>query len=56
MGWTDFARRQYGRQTGRYASVVTDREWLLIVPFMPKPRRLGRPRKTELREVVNALL
>ena len=56
MGWTDFTRRQYGRRTGRYASDLTDREWSLIAPFMPMPRRLGRPRKTELREVLNALL
>lgn len=56
MGWTDFTRRQYGRRTVRYASDLTDREWLLIAPFMPTPRRLGRPRKTELREVLNALL
>ena len=56
MGWTDFTRRQYGRRTVRYASDLTDREWSLIAPFMPTPRRLGRPRKTELREVLNALL
>jgi len=56
MGWTDFTRGQYGRRTGRYASDLTDREWSLIAPFMPMPRRLGRPRKTELREVLNALL
>lgn len=56
MGWTDFTRSQYGRRTGRYASDLTDREWSLIAPFMPRPRRLGRPRKTELREVLNALL
>ena len=56
MGWTDFTRRQYGRRTERYASDLTDREWSLIAPFMPMPRRLGRPRKTELREVLNALL
>nr|WP_153320984.1 IS5 family transposase [Sinorhizobium medicae] len=56
MGWTDFTRRQYGRRTGRYASDLTDREWSLIAPFMPISRRLGRPRKTELREVLNALL
>jgi transposase len=35
---------------------MTDREWLLIEPFLPIPRRLGRPRSTDLREVVNALL
>jgi transposase len=56
MGWTDFTRRQYGRRTERYASDLTDMEWSLIAPFMPRPRRLGRPRKTELREVLNALL
>jgi transposase len=56
MGWTDFTRSQYGRRTGRYASDLTDKEWSLIAPFMPRPRRLGRPRKTELREVLNALL
>ena len=56
IGWTDFTRRQYGRRTGRYARDLTDREWSLIAPFMPMPRRLGRPRKTELREVLNALL
>ncbi|MBX5160415.1 IS5 family transposase [Rhizobium sp. NZLR8] len=56
MGWTDFTRGQYGRRTGRYASDLTDREWSLIAPFMPTPRRLGRPRRTQLREVVNALL
>lgn len=31
-------------------------EWALIEPLMPSPRRIGRPRKTNLREVVNALL
>lgn len=56
MAWTDFTRRQYERRTARYASDVTDQEWSLIAPFMPPPRRLGRPRRTLLREVVNALL
>lgn len=56
MPWTDFTRCQYGRRTDRYASDLTDREWLLIAPFMPSARRLGRPRRTDLREVMNALL
>ncbi|RVG93929.1 transposase, partial [Sinorhizobium meliloti] len=55
MAWTDFTRPQYARRL-RYASDLTDREWSLIAPFMPPPRRLGRPRKTDMREVVNALL
>mgnify|MGYP001566939463 CR=1 FL=1 len=56
MSWTDFTRRDYARRSGRYASDLTDREWGLICDFLPAPRRLGRPRKTSLREVVNALL
>ena len=35
---------------------MSDREWALVVPFMPPPRRLGRPRTTDLREVMNAIL
>ena len=56
MAWTEITRRQYARKTGRYASDMTEREWALIAPFMPEARRLGRPRTTDLREVVNALL
>ncbi|WP_079213457.1 IS5 family transposase [Brucella pituitosa] len=56
MAWTATARRQYERRNSRYASDLTDAEWSIIEPLMPAPRRLGRPRKTNLREVVNALL
>ncbi|WP_272951645.1 IS5 family transposase [Sinorhizobium meliloti] len=56
MGWTDFTRRQYARRASRYASDLTEREWGLISPCLPAPRRLGRPRSTDPREVVNALL
>jgi len=56
MAWTETTRRNYIRRTSWYASDVTDREWEYIAPFVPAPRRLGRPRKTDLREVVNALL
>ncbi|RVI16802.1 IS5/IS1182 family transposase, partial [Sinorhizobium meliloti] len=48
MAWTDFTRPQYARPALRYASDLTDREWSLIAPFMPPPRRLGRPRKTDM--------
>ncbi|MET3616210.1 transposase [Rhizobium aquaticum] len=56
MSWTEITRRQYVRKSTRYASDLTDREWGLIAPFMPETRRLGRPRTTSLREVVNAIL
>ncbi|MCW1410673.1 transposase [Rhizobium sp. 1AS13] len=56
MAWTETTRRNYVRGTLRYVSDVTDREWDFVAAFMPAPRRLGRPRQTDLREVVNALL
>jgi transposase len=56
MPWTETTRRQYRRDDLRYASDTTDAEWALIAPYLPPPRRLGRPRTTELRSVVDALL
>jgi transposase len=56
MPWTEITRPQYERRCPRYASDLTDAEWALIAPLMPSPNRIGRPRKTDLREVVNALL
>ena len=56
MPWTETARREYRRDAPRYASDTTDCEWALIEPFMPPPKPPGRPRTTDLREVVNAIL
>ena len=56
MPWTETTRRQYRREDLRYASDMTDDEWALIEPHLPPPRRLGRPRTTDLRAVVDALL
>lgn len=56
MPWTETTRPHYVRRCPRYASDLTDEEWALVEPLMPSPNRIGRPRKTDLREVVNALL
>jgi putative transposase len=56
MPWTETTRPQYERDCSRYASDMTDAEWALIAPHLPPAKDLGRPRKTDLREVVNALL
>lgn len=56
MAWTETTRREHERRSARYASDMTDREWTLIADFLPPAKRLGRPRTTNLREVVNALL
>lgn len=56
MAWTEITRAKYRRDRGRYASDMSDREWQVIEPFMPERKLLGRPRKTDLRSVVDALL
>ena len=56
MPWTEITRRQYRRDGLRYASDITDAEWSLIGPFMPEANPIGRPRETNLRAVVNAIL
>ena len=56
MPWTEITRRDYRRDGLGYASDLTDAEWALLEPHMPAARRLGRPRTTDLRQVVHALL
>jgi putative transposase len=38
-----------------YSSDLTDDQWKLIEPFLPTGKPGGRPRKTDIREVVNAI-
>ena len=54
--WTETTRRQYERGRLRYASDVTEQEWSLIEPLAPPASRIGRPCKTDLRDVWNAIL
>jgi len=56
MSWTEITRKQYRRDHLRYASDMTDAEWFLLSTFLPARRRVGRPRKVELRAVMNAIL
>lgn len=56
MPWTEITRAQYRRAGLRFASDMTDGEWALIVRRLPRRRRLGRPRKTDQRRVIEAIL
>jgi putative transposase len=56
MAWTDITREQHKRAGLRYPSDLTDAEWAVIAPLLPPARPGGRPRTTDLREVVNAIL
>ncbi len=56
MPWTETTRAKYRRDHLRFASDMTDEEWALIEPLMPRPAGMGRRRTTDLRAVVNAIL
>ena len=56
MPWTDTARREHRRDGAGYPSDLRDGEWELISPMLPGARTGGRPRKTCLRRVMNAIL
>ena len=56
MVWTEITRAKYRRDEQRYSSDQTDAEWKNIAPHLPKPNRLGRPRKRGLRSVVDGIL
>src|SRR3954465_4240395 len=56
MSWTEITRPQHGREDLRYASDLRDAEWRILSPLLNVPSYLGRPRKVDMREVVNAIL
>ena len=39
-----------------YPTDLTDEQWKLVEPYLPRVKPGGRPRKTDLREVLNAVL
>jgi putative transposase len=39
----------------RYPTDLTDAEWAMLAPFIPPAKAGGRPRTTDMREVVNAI-
>ena len=55
MPWTEISRPDYDRRGQRYASDSTDGEWALVAPFMPPKSRVGRPRRTDMRSVWDAI-
>jgi putative transposase len=43
-------------RTRTYPTDVTDEQWQLIAPLLPKVKPGGRPRCVDLREVLNGVL
>jgi putative transposase len=53
--WTKEARIRHTPREERYPSDVTDAEWAIIAPMVPRPRQGGRHRETDMRDVMNAV-
>lgn len=54
--WTQQHRKTYARVGGRYPSDMTDKEWARLEPLIPPAKPGGRPRTTDMREAINAIL
>jgi transposase len=54
--WTDEHRATYRRSDERFPSDLTDAEWERLAPLIPDAKPGGRPRKTEMRAAMNAIL
>lgn len=39
-----------------YPTDLTDKQWEIIAPLIPPPKWGGRPRETDMREIVNAVI
>ncbi|MEN3209743.1 IS5-like element ISMex40 family transposase [Methylorubrum populi] len=53
--WTPTTRRQHSRSGLRYETDLTDAEWAVVEPLMPKPAPCGRPPVWTMREILNAI-
>lgn len=54
--WTTENRNRYDRSKLRYPSDLTDAEWALLKPVIPRAKRGGGKRTVDIREVVNGLM
>lgn len=54
--WTDTTRKKHARNGLRYSNDLTDAEWALLEHHHPARSKVGRPRRHDLREIVNAIL
>ena len=53
--WTPTTRQQHTRLVSRYQTDLTDAEWRVIAPHLPKPCAMGRPREWPMREIANGI-
>jgi transposase len=53
--WTPTTPQQRSRPVKRYQTDLTDSEWRVIAPHLPKPCATGRPREWPMREILNGI-
>ena len=54
--WTQENRARYDRSRLRYPSDLTDEEWAIIAPLIPRAKRGGNKRTVDVRAVVNGVM
>jgi transposase len=54
--WTVENRARYDRNRLRYPSDLTDEEWALVKPAIPRAKRGGNKRTVDVREVINGVM
>ena len=54
--WTTENRSRYDHSKLRYPSDLTDDEWFLVKPLIPRAKRGGNKRTVDVREVVNGIM
>ncbi|NLR41427.1 IS5 family transposase, partial [Novosphingobium sp. ERW19] len=53
--WTDTTRALHARSMLALPTDLTDAEWAFFEPLLPPPAKTGRPRKWEMRRIVEAI-
>lgn len=54
--WTEVQRKTYRQEGGGFPSDLTDAEWSVLCPLIPAAKAGGRPRKTDMRLAMNAIM
>ena len=54
--WTQAHRETHRQASGDFPSSLTDAEWAVLGPLIPDASPGGRPRKTDMRAAMNAIL
>ena len=55
MNLTPCFGRRKGYETRKYPTDLTDAQWKLVRPLIPKPKPGGRPQSVDRREILNAV-